>query len=286
MAAGPFDIEALRTEIASGASAEGVLDVIVAGLSPAAGGDLQLAEFRREALAHKAAIRTLAQRRRRGIGTEADDQRMYAITAAVLELLDDIERTARVPVTPLPPSASGASLHAPSRGGGALHAPAAARGPSPARTTLALSYRRLDMPGMAGRIRDKLAARYGDDAVFMDIDSIPYGIDFREHLQRVFSQIDIVLAVVGPGWRGPKADGTWRIDDPNDFVRIEIEAALARGIPLVPLLIGGTPMPGEADLPASMAAFAHRNAAIVDTGMDFHVHMDRLIKRLDRMRRP
>ena len=84
-----------------------------------------------------------------------------------------------------------------------------------------LSYRRQDSAGAAGRIYDRLRAHFGNDAVFMDIDSIPFGEDFREHIDAAVGQCDLVLAVIGPRWSG-KTDTSRRIDDPRDFVRIEI----------------------------------------------------------------
>ena len=93
-------------------------------------------------------------------------------------------------------------------------------------------------------------ATSGLAAVFMDIDAIPLGVDFRKHLADEVNQCDVLLAVIGDHWLdapyqdGPKKD-TRRLDDPHDYVRIEIESALARGIPVVPLLVGRTAMPAR-----------------------------------------
>jgi TIR domain-containing protein len=76
-----------------------------------------------------------------------------------------------------------------------------------------LSHRRQDSAAVAGRIYDRLRAHFGDDAVFMDIDSIPFGEDFREHIDAVVGKCDVVLAVFGPRWSG-KTDASRRIDDP------------------------------------------------------------------------
>jgi len=139
-----------------------------------------------------------------------------------------------------------------------------------------LSYRRQDSAGVAGRIYDRLSAHFGSDAVFMDIDSIPFGDDFREHVDSALGRCDVVVAVIGPGWSG-KIDASRRIDDPKDFVRIEIEAALQRRLPVIPVLIDRATMPGEADLPPSLAGLAYRNAIDVDQGRDFPHHVERLI---------
>jgi hypothetical protein len=95
-----------------------------------------------------------------------------------------------------------------------------------------LSYRRQDTAGIAGRIYDRLRARFGSDAVFMDIDTIPFGVDFREHIDAAVGQCDVALAVIGPRWSGQNKTSR-RIDDAKDFVRIEIESALQRGIPVI-----------------------------------------------------
>jgi formylglycine-generating enzyme required for sulfatase activity len=145
-----------------------------------------------------------------------------------------------------------------------------------------LSYRRQDSAGVAGRIYDRLRAHFGDDAIFMDIDAIPFGLDFREHIARAVGQCGVLLAVIGPQWAG-QAGAPRRIDDPRDFVRIEIESALERNLPVIPILIDRARMPGEADLPPSLAPLAYRNAIEVDQGRDFHPHVDRLIRGIERL---
>jgi len=148
-----------------------------------------------------------------------------------------------------------------------------------------VSYRRSDSAAMAGRICDRLTARYGGDAVFLDIDSIPFAIDFRDHVRDTLRQSDVVIAVVGPRWAGA-SDGHVRIEDEDDPVRVEIELTLQSGIPLLPVLVDGAAMPSAAQLPESLKRFAFINAAPVDTGRDFHQHMDRLIASLDRILGP
>jgi formylglycine-generating enzyme required for sulfatase activity len=143
-----------------------------------------------------------------------------------------------------------------------------------------LSYRRQDSAGVAGRIYDRLRAHFGDDGVFMDIDSIPFGEDFREHIDAAVGQCEVVLAVIGPKWAG-ETDDKRRIDDPKDFVRIELESALHRRLPVIPILIDHASMPAEADLPSSLDRLAFRNAIEVDQGRDFHAHVTRLIRGID-----
>jgi hypothetical protein len=148
-----------------------------------------------------------------------------------------------------------------------------------------VSYRREDSPDVAGRIYDRLVLSFGKDAVFKDVDSIPPGIDFRVQLREAVSRCDVVLTIVGPRWIGRDGNrATTRLEDPRDFVRIELLAALERNIPVVPVLVSGTEMPMESDLPKPLAPFAYRNAVQVRPDPDFHNDMDRLIKGIDSAR--
>lgn len=109
------------------------------------------------------------------------------------------------------------------------------------------------------------------------MDSIPLGVDFREHLGRVVGECDVLLAVVGDEWLAVDSAGRRRIDDTKDFVRIEIEAALERKIPVIPVLVRGASVPTENDLPASLVPLSYRNGIAVRPDPDFHRDMDRLI---------
>jgi hypothetical protein len=145
-----------------------------------------------------------------------------------------------------------------------------------------ISYRRSDSAAIAGRIRDRLAEYYGADAIFMDIDSIPFGIDFRQQIQEAVTRNDILLALIGPRWIGARKAGT-RISDDKDPIRIEIETALNRRMPLIPVLVGGATMPKSSALPESIQRLCFLNAAEIDDGRDFHQHVDRLIRAMDRL---
>lgn len=151
-------------------------------------------------------------------------------------------------------------------------------------TRIFLSYRRQDSAGVSGRIYDRLRAHFGVKCVFMDVDSIPYGLDFRTHVNVALDQCGVLLAVIGRNWAGEVQTGARRrIDDPRDFVRIEIEAALERNLPVIPILIDRTKIPNESDLPPSLAQLSYRHAIEVDQGLDFHHHVDRLIKGIERL---
>ena len=144
-----------------------------------------------------------------------------------------------------------------------------------------VSYRRSDSAAITGRIFDRLVDRYGEELVFMDIDRIPFGTDFRHHIQDALQGADILLAVIGPTWLGKTADGRTRIQDEADPVRVEIEAALKQGLTVIPVLVDNATMPGAADLPESIRDFAYINAAPIDVGRDFRQHMERLTRSID-----
>jgi hypothetical protein len=97
--------------------------------------------------------------------------------------------------------------------------------------------------------------------VFMDVSDIHPGKDFRQAIDENVSKCAVLLAVIGPGWATMKdASGTRRLEQPNDFVRLEIASALARGIDVIPVLVHGTRMPNAADLPENLQGLAYRNA--------------------------
>lgn len=124
-----------------------------------------------------------------------------------------------------------------------------------------ISYRREDSAGHAGRLADHLLDRFGAGSVFMDVESIVAGADFTEAIERAIAGADAVLVLIGPTWLGTTtASGTRRLDEPGDFVRREIEAALGSDLGVIPVLVGGASMPAEADLPSSIVPLAHRNA--------------------------
>jgi tetratricopeptide (TPR) repeat protein len=140
-----------------------------------------------------------------------------------------------------------------------------------------ISYRRSDSDVFAGRVRDRIAGRFGEDSVFIDVDNIPFGKDFRVHIQEALAEADAVLIIVGPRWLGASKANQNRIMDDSDPVRIELETALSKGIPTIPILVGQTKMPKQEQLPESLKSFTFVNAAAVDTGRDFHRDLERVI---------
>jgi len=127
-----------------------------------------------------------------------------------------------------------------------------------------ISYRREDSQYAVDRIYEALRRRLKKRDIFMDVDDIPKGVDFVEYLSAKVAQCETLVAVIGPQWLTvTDKDGSRRLNNPEDFVRIEIVAALKRGIPVVPVLLDGTPMPTAAQLPQDMRGFERRNGAEV-----------------------
>ena len=122
---------------------------------------------------------------------------------------------------------------------------------------ITISYRRDDSLDITGRIFDRLAGHFGREAVFRDIDSIPLGADFRRHIDRVLGESDIILAIVGPRWIGPNNEQL-RLASSADPVRLEIETALRKDKPVIPVLVDG--VPGDAE--KECRALVHRGLAL------------------------
>src|SRR5215471_15541755 len=147
---------------------------------------------------------------------------------------------------------------------------------------LFINYRREDTRHAAGRLYDRLIQRFGDDQVFMDIDQIEPGEDFVEVIHRKVGTCDIAIVAIGPHWlSATDASGKRRLDDEEDFVRMEIVAALQRNIRVIPVLVDGARMPGRHDLPEALAPLCRRNA-IELSETRFHADVNRLIDAIEK----
>lgn len=145
-----------------------------------------------------------------------------------------------------------------------------------------ISYRRADSAAITGRIYERLVARYRIESVFRDIDDIPYGRDFRDHVKTALDGCDIVLAIIGPHWIGLDSAGhSRRLAEPDDPVRIEIESALESGAYVIPVLVEGAGIPRPDELPHSLQNLRRLNAATIDSGKDFDHHSERLLHAMD-----
>jgi TIR domain len=148
-----------------------------------------------------------------------------------------------------------------------------------------ISYRRDDSRGYAGRLQGDLSRRYSDEHVFRDVE-IPPGADFGEYITGLVDKCNVVLAIIGPGWLDARdREGERRIDKPDDWVRLEIERALARdGVEVIPVLVDGARLPPREELPESLLALRRRNAfEISDRRWDYDVaqlgeHLDRVLR--------
>lgn len=149
--------------------------------------------------------------------------------------------------------------------------------------TIFLSYRRKDSADVSGRIYDRLSIKYGKDQVFKDVDSIPLGVDFRSYIDDMVSRADIFLAVIGPDWLGVGDAKGKEINNPRDFVRLEVRSALERKIPVVPLLVRNGSMPSETDLPSDIKGLAYRNGIPIRSDPDFDNDITRLLSGLSRL---
>ena len=144
-----------------------------------------------------------------------------------------------------------------------------------------INYRREDSIDAAGRLHDRLSQTFGHKNIFMDVDDIPAGVDFVKYLSEQVAASRVFLAVIGPTWLDAKDEsGGRRIDDPDDFVAIEITAALARNIRVIPVLVEGARMPKAGELPDPLKALARRQAVEVRQ-LHFGRDADALVERVN-----
>jgi hypothetical protein len=123
-----------------------------------------------------------------------------------------------------------------------------------------VSYRRADSGDAAGRLADRLAGKLGDQRVFMDVE-IELGADWVEEITAAVAACDVMVAVIGPGWlSAADSAGRRRLDDPDDWVRLEVRTALQRGVRLIPVLVGGAAMPLRVELPPDIADLTRRQS--------------------------
>src|SRR6516165_7735625 len=124
-----------------------------------------------------------------------------------------------------------------------------------------INYRREESTATAGRLHDRLGQSFGRKTLFMDVDHIPPGVDFVTHLNNQVAACDVFLAIIGPNWLNVTNDkGDRRLDAADDFVAIEIAAALARNIRVIPVLVDGARMPKVGELPKPLKPLVRRQA--------------------------
>jgi hypothetical protein len=142
-----------------------------------------------------------------------------------------------------------------------------------------ISYRRADSRLVANRIYDRLVQAFGKKDIFKDIDNIPLGKDFRGVLREATAACQIMLVIIGPEWLDiqDSATGRRRLDDPDDFVRLEVQTGLERDMLVIPVLVEKATMPSALQLPDALRELAYKNASIINDDPHFHHDMNRLI---------
>ena len=149
-----------------------------------------------------------------------------------------------------------------------------------------ISYRRQDTAAYAGRIYDRLAAKYGEHNVFMDIDRIEPGQDFVDAINHSVAEAGVLLVLIGREWiKMTDKSGLPRLDNPEDFVRLEILAGLEQKTVIIPVLLADAEMPSAKLLPAPLQPFARRNAIEISDSR-FHSDVDRLIEAIEKIFNP
>ena len=144
-----------------------------------------------------------------------------------------------------------------------------------------ISYRREDSPGWARLLFERLSARFASHKIFIDVNSLAPGVDFVEDLEQTAAACDVLIAVIGKHYLiSSDAKPRRRLNDPKDFVRLEIATALKHNVPIIPVLVDGAPMPMDRDLPDALKSLARRQAVEV-SHTRFDTDSQVLINRLD-----
>jgi hypothetical protein len=142
-----------------------------------------------------------------------------------------------------------------------------------------ISYRRADSADVTGRIYEHLARRFSKTGIFLDVCSIPPAADFPVFIQEKIANSRLMLVIIGPQWATITGrDGERRLGNPSDFVRQEVAAALAKHLPVIPVLVSGAEMPGAAQLPDDLKALATKNAVRLRPEPDFKADIANLIQ--------
>ena len=123
-----------------------------------------------------------------------------------------------------------------------------------------ISYRRTDTQQAAGRLADRLIERFGREAVVIDVDTDQVGRDYRTLISDYLEDADLVLALIGPRFMAEGPDGTRRLDQPHDALRLELTHALARDVPVVPVLVDSAELPDPDDLPDDLRDLVFRGS--------------------------
>lgn len=151
-----------------------------------------------------------------------------------------------------------------------------------------VSYRRDDSAHFSGRLLDFLEVRFGSGAVFFDVESIPVGIDFWDHIKSVLSECAVMLVVMGPDWSrhiAAKRRRWYHLNQRSDYVAMEIAAAAELKIPIIPVLFDGAAMPTARELPPSIDFLTKLNAALISDGKAFRAGADSICDQVAKWRK-
>ena len=147
-----------------------------------------------------------------------------------------------------------------------------------------ISYRRKDSGGHAGRLHEELVRRYGREDIFMDIDSLEGGVEFREQIHQTLDASDVALVLIGEAWTAPTGEGeasSRRIDREDDLVRREVAAALKHEeVAVVPVLVEGANLPSAEELPEDLASLRGLHVCKLRNG-DWKADVNRISRAID-----
>ena len=144
-----------------------------------------------------------------------------------------------------------------------------------------ISYRRNDDPYAARSINDALCKQFGKRNVYFDLDAIQAGLDFRQQVDDMVAQCDVMLVVIGDKWLQLDESGRSRLEDTDDLVSLEVSIALKRDIPVIPVLVGSATIPAEDILPEATSSLVFRQAIEVRATTNFDAQIDKLISSIE-----
>ena len=143
-----------------------------------------------------------------------------------------------------------------------------------------ISYRRSDRQAITGRLYDRLGTAFGRDHVFLDVNTISVGADFRSAIITAIQECQVFIVVIGKNWLEVDESNTTRLSRPDDYVRMEIEVGMQKSLSMCPILVDGAMMPDRESLPSSIERLAFFNAININSGPDFGDQVNRLIRNL------
>jgi len=145
-----------------------------------------------------------------------------------------------------------------------------------------VSYRRLDTPFATGWLCERLRSHFGRDHVFLDVDEIHPGVNFRKRIREALHTCDVVLVVIGHHWLGDDRSGGARLCDPEDWVRLEVSTAFAENVPVLPVQVQGAPLPTEEQLPEGMSELPDIQSASLQAN-EFDRHVEELVAAIEKL---